>query len=561
MRVFLWQRSLSPALLITLACLLLSALLVAHRVARAAPVLQQVQPKVETQPVPHSGDAADDMAIWVNPSDASGSTIIGTDKKGGLAVYDLAGKQLQYLADGDMNNVDLRTNFPLGGEKVALVAASNRSNDTIAIYRINPTTRQLENVAARAIRTASPAYGACMYHSARTSKTYYFVNTENGVVEQWELFDTGNGTVDGKLMRSFAVGSQTEGCVADDQLGVFYIGEEAKGIWKYGAEPDAGTSRTLVDATGSGGHLTADVEGLTIANTGSGTGYLIASSQGNNTFVRYRREGSNSYVSTFEIVDGGGIDGVSDTDGIDVTTANLGSAFPSGVFVAQDGHNDSGNQNFKLVPWLSIVGGGSAPPTPFPTEITTIIPPTTIPVATPPPPPPTRTPTVTPPGQGHGVTVLPSADTYVRRGDDHDRNFGRERVLEIKNGAPHYDRRAFLRFDLHAAPTTIQRATLRLYVTALPNGERAPLTLRTVANDTWRETTLTWDTQPALGSVLKRATVPTTGPIEIDVTDYVRAEQSGDGLVSFALVDDTTARLLIRLSSREGTNAPQLVIN
>jgi 3-phytase len=38
-----------------------------------------------------------------------------------------------------------------------------------------------------------------------------------------------------------------------------------------------------------------------------------------------------------------------------VTTANLGPSFPSGVFVVQDGFNDKGNQNFKLVPLQSIV--------------------------------------------------------------------------------------------------------------------------------------------------------------------------------------------------------------
>ncbi len=165
-------------------------------------------------------------------------------------------------------------------------------------------------------------------------------------------------------MRSFAVGpiapgSITEGCVADDELGHVYIAEEQVGIWKYGAEPGSGTARTQVDRTGSGGHLTADVEGLTIAYTGNGTGYLIASSQGNSTFVMYQREAHNAYVKTFAIGAGNAIDGVSGTDGIDVTTANLGPAFPYGVFVAQDDANTGGNQNFKLVPWQHIVGTGS----------------------------------------------------------------------------------------------------------------------------------------------------------------------------------------------------------
>ena len=142
--------------------------------------------------------------------------------------------------------------------------------------------------------------------------------------------------------------------MADDQSGHLYIGEEDVGIWKYGAEPDAGTARTLVDSTGTAGHLTADVEGLTIAYGADGTGHLIASSQGNNSFVVYKREGNNDYVKTFKVSPGVGIDGAEETDGIDVTTTDLGPDFPNGIFIAQDGTNDNGNQNFKLVPHQRI---------------------------------------------------------------------------------------------------------------------------------------------------------------------------------------------------------------
>ena len=45
--------------------------------------LFELSAAVETQPVGHSGDAADDPAIWVNPVDPARSTIIGTDKLGG----------------------------------------------------------------------------------------------------------------------------------------------------------------------------------------------------------------------------------------------------------------------------------------------------------------------------------------------------------------------------------------------------------------------------------------------------------------------------------------------
>jgi len=309
---------------------------------------------IETAPMPSGGDAADDAAIWVNPTDPSRSAIIGTNKQGGLAVYALDGKQIQYLSDGLMNNVDLRAGFSLSGQEVALVAANNRGDNSIALYRLNPSTRMLENVAARKIVTIT-AYGCCLYRSQKSGKFYYFVTSKAGEVEQWELFDNGNGKIDGKNARRFKVGTQLEGCVADDELGHLYIGEEAVGIWKYGAEPDAGESRVQVDRASSGGHLVADVEGLTIAYCKDGTGYLIASSQGNNTYVIYRREQNNAYVKTFSITASNSIDAVEDTDGIDVTMASLGPAFPLGIFVAQDGINDKGNQNFKLVPLQSII--------------------------------------------------------------------------------------------------------------------------------------------------------------------------------------------------------------
>ena len=319
----------------------------------SAPRIQEVVAAVETEPVSTGGDSADDPTLWVNPSDAQQSLVIGTNKKRGLAVYDLAGKEIQFLADGPMNNVDHRDDFPLDGKKVPLVTASNRSSNSIAIYKIDVETRRLENVAAGVIKTIE-AYGACMYHSNKTGKFYYFGTSKQGVVEQYELFDAGQGKVSAKKVRQINVGTQLEGCVADDEVGYLYVGEEDVGIWKYQAEPDANLERIKVDGVGTRGNLVADVEGLTIAYGTDGKGYLIASSQGNNTYAVYRREGTNAYVKSFRIVAGGNIDRVTETDGIHVTTANLGPLFPKGVFIAQDGSDDTGKQNFKLVPWHLI---------------------------------------------------------------------------------------------------------------------------------------------------------------------------------------------------------------
>ena len=51
-----------------------------------------------------------------------------------------------------------------------------------------------------------------------------------------------------------------------------------------------------------------------------------------------------------------GIDGVSETDGLDVSAANLGGPYADGLLVVQDGHKrlPQGPQNFKLVPWAAV---------------------------------------------------------------------------------------------------------------------------------------------------------------------------------------------------------------
>jgi myo-inositol-hexaphosphate 3-phosphohydrolase len=65
----------------------------------------------------------------------------------------------------------------------------------------------------------------------------------------------------------------------------------------------------------------------------------------------YRRATPNDYLGAFRIRPGGEVAGAAHIDG---TTTGLGAGFADGVFVAQDGRNRGGNQNFKLVPWSRI---------------------------------------------------------------------------------------------------------------------------------------------------------------------------------------------------------------
>jgi 3-phytase len=324
-----------------------------HRATRT------VQPKVETEPTDSYGDAADDPAIWVDRRDPSRSVVIGTDKKLGLNVYDLKGKRLQVLPDGRMNNVDLREGFMLAGKPTVIVAATNRTTRSISLYRFDPATRRLASIADGTLESGmSDPYGLCMYHSARTNDYYVIANDSvDGKYRQWRLIDR-NGKVGIEVVREIAVGSQAEGCAADDELGQLYIAEEDVALWAYSAEPDGGDKRTQIDKT-EGGNVTADIEGVSIYVGADGKGYVIASSQGEDAYAVYRREAPHDFVGKFHVVANEtlAIDGSSETDGLDVVSAPLGAGYPAGLLVVQDGRNlmPAQRQNFKYVSWQDVM--------------------------------------------------------------------------------------------------------------------------------------------------------------------------------------------------------------
>ena len=86
------------------------------------------------------------------------------------------------------------------------------------------------------------------------------------------------------------------------------------------------------------------------------SGYLIASSQGSDEFAVYERTEDNAYIGSFKIGAGNGIDAVSGTDGLEVTSVSMGPEFPGGLVVVQDDENTEPNepQNFKLIPWSTV---------------------------------------------------------------------------------------------------------------------------------------------------------------------------------------------------------------
>ncbi|MEO3933321.1 phytase [Micrococcaceae bacterium Sec7.4] len=316
-------------------------------------------PALETEAFSGSGDISDDSAIWIDPATPANSVVIADNKSksgGGIGVFDMGGRLLQFRPDGMIGNVDLRAGFPSSGSSMVLVGGNNRSDNTLAFWALDTATRTLSPVEARSIGTEVPNYGFCMYHSRASGKFYAFVTPNGpGPVQQFELADNGAGKVDATLVRSLPVSSITESCVADDQLGHLYVGQEDVGIWKYGAEPDAGSDRSSVDAVGSG-RLEADIEGMSIAYGADEAGYLFVSSQGNSTIAVYDRSGSNRFLKSFEVSANGSVDSVTGTDGLDVTTGNAGPQFEQGLLVVHDESNaDGATSNLKYVPLSAVL--------------------------------------------------------------------------------------------------------------------------------------------------------------------------------------------------------------
>lgn len=315
-----------------------------------------VAAKVETQPVATVDDAADDPAIWRNAANPSESLIVGTDKRAGIHVYDLTGKQVGFTPSPRLNNVDLRD---VGGNAGVLVAASDRQdllNAKMALFRLNTVSRKLEPLASIAVGTGE-AYGMCLWQRASDKALFGFVVMKDGRIDQVAI-DISGAVPTGKVVRSMKLGTQSEGCVVDDRTGILYVAEEDVGLWKFDADP-AGSVAAAAITRADGKELVIDVEGLALAPNGNDGGYLVVSSQGDNAYALYRLP-DLGYVGRFR-VSGGAIDGTQETDGIEVMLGDFGPQFPNGLFVAQDGDNAPDTQNFKLTSWDDVLAALNLP--------------------------------------------------------------------------------------------------------------------------------------------------------------------------------------------------------
>lgn len=298
-------------------------------------------------------------------------------------------------APGRFNNVDLVSGLRTSTGRADVAVVSDRGNDRLRIYRIAPShpggpLTDITDPAAAPVFSADQAeindqrtaYGLATWKDATTGRSYALVSRrERTRLALLELVPAAGGTVGYRKVRTLDLPSsfrlpngtswtpclepgelpQVEGMVVDPATGTLYAGQEDVGIWRLPA--DLTGKPVLVDKAkeygvpgtydeeseectpgadpGYGGtRLSADVEGLTLYQEPDGDGYLLASSQGDNTFALYDREVSegNEYEGGFRIgAASPTLDSVEECDGAAVLNAPLGDRYPRGLLVVQDG--------------------------------------------------------------------------------------------------------------------------------------------------------------------------------------------------------------------------------
>jgi myo-inositol-hexaphosphate 3-phosphohydrolase len=302
----------------------------------------------------------DDPAIWIHPTDPSQSLIVGTDKNpedGALYVFDL--DTVRPLLR--VNNVDIEYGLMLGGELVDIAVGTERGANKIRIYSL-PDMKEIDNggVDVFTDQEERRPMGISLYKRPSDGTIYAIVGRKSGPSEgylwQYKLEDDGNGNVIGTKVREFGAYSglnEIEAIAVDDPLGYVYYSDEAIGVRKYHADPDAeGAGEELAlfaNVFGPEG-FTRDNEGISIYQISDGTGYILVSDQHANKFRIYTREGEADDPHNHQFVKSVSVS-TNESDGSEITSVVVNENFPTGLFVAM-----SDNKTFHYYSWDDIAG-------------------------------------------------------------------------------------------------------------------------------------------------------------------------------------------------------------
>lgn len=315
----------------------------------------QVQPTVETAPVIAAGAAIQGASVWVHPTDPGNSLFLVPESQNGLFVYRLDGTQRQQLAQGGALGVDVQENVQVGGIAQQLVVVANQSLQSLVAYTVDPTTLELRSSGLANITTSGfNPNSVALYVSPTTGRVFAFAGSATGTVWQFELTAQTDGGATSSVVRTLNVGGPVVGLAVDDSQRTLYVVEQNAAIWQYGAESNAGDTRTSVDVV-TGGGLVAPLGGVALYTPSGGRGYLLAVSGGENAVRVYERSPTaHTFRGSFTVITSGTLDGVESPRHVAVSNRALGTRFPLGLVAVQDGLNTGTTENFKLVPWTSL---------------------------------------------------------------------------------------------------------------------------------------------------------------------------------------------------------------
>jgi 3-phytase len=362
---------------------------------------------------PAGTNDADDPAFWVHPSDPAKSLIIGTVKQAGLDVYRTDGSVLQTISIGSSsryNNVDVLYGITLGGTTRDLAVVTDRGTDKLHVFAINgASSSPLTEVTAGGVPLvfggskkipSKTTYGISGWRNSANGNGEVFVTQENTTnLAKLVLTDAGAGKVGYQKVASISLPdtftlpgggtwkpcfnpkhpdwtAHAEGMVVDPATGTLWADQEIVGLWKmttdltspqlvhkltrFGQTYSTAGGKCKINAGSTSygeSYLPGDLEGIGMYRTGTTSGgYLVISNQQKSVFTVFSRDGQ-SYLGTFAIGNSSATDAVDATDGLDVINVPMGSSYPQGLLVTQDGKDaPAGGTNFKLTPWPSVAG-------------------------------------------------------------------------------------------------------------------------------------------------------------------------------------------------------------
>ncbi len=368
---------------------------------------------------PAGTNDADDPSFWVHPTTASKSLVITTVKEAGIDVFRPDGVLVQTVSipsNSRYNNIDVVYGITLGGLTRDLAVVTDRGTDKLHVFAIdgnaaNPLSEVTSSSAPLVFGTtkkinSKTTYGLATWRNPDNGDGEVFVTQENTTnLAKLKLTDAGGGKVSYQKVATASLPEQftgaayglpnnttwkpcfnpkhpdwqahAEGMVVDPATRTLWVDQEIVGLWKmttdlsspqpsqlvhkltrFGQKYTVSNDKCVIDkgSTSYGeSYLPGDLEGISVYRAGTGSGgYLIISNQNASLFTVFSRDGQK-YLGSFTVGAGAGIDAVQATDGLDVINVPMGSEYPQGLLVTQDGKDTSeGGTNFKFTPWPNV---------------------------------------------------------------------------------------------------------------------------------------------------------------------------------------------------------------